>query len=78
MIVEGIFKKLFGTKKNKPELVDNHGKTCHPLNQRAEFGGRSMTIESYIGTCSLCGNNIRLYPCAEIKCSNCLATVDHS
>ena len=45
---------------------------CYPVNQRMEDGGWS-----YVGTCSLCGNRIGLWPYAERACSNCLATVIH-
>lgn len=57
----------------RKELEDNHDKTCVPLNQRVKHGGLTL-----VGTCSLCGAEIELYPCTETYCSRCLATVDHS
>ena len=63
---------MFWKKEKKAELQDNHDKECHPLNQRAEDGGWS-----YVGTCSLCGGRIGLWPYCEKKCSNCLATIIH-
>lgn len=57
-------------KSRKP--IDNHDKACVPLDQRAKHGG--MT---FVGTCSLCGSEIELWPCRETYCSRCLATIDH-
>lgn len=55
------------------ELVDNHDKECVPLNQRIKHGGLTL-----VGTCSLCGNEIELWPYMETYCHRCLAKVDHS
>ena len=53
-------------------LVDNHGTTCVPLDQHIKHGGLTL-----VGSCSLCGAEIELWPCTETYCSYCLATVDH-
>ncbi len=60
--------KLFRRK----ELADNHDKTCVPLNQRSKHGGLT-----FVGTCSLCGREVELWPCMAKYCPRCLATIDH-
>ena len=50
---------------------DNSDRTCHALDQRSEG---ELTL---VGTCSLCGARIELWPCRQDRCERCLARVEH-
>lgn len=56
----------------RKKYADNHGKTCVPLRQRVKHGGLTL-----VGSCSLCGKEVELWPCTDAYCPRCLAIIDH-
>lgn len=56
--------------RRRVSIEDNHKKTCTPLNQRVEDRGLS-----YVGTCSLCGEKLSLWPVLDKRCPRCRAKV---
>lgn len=51
-------------------VADNRKKTCTPLDHRVEDFGFS-----YVGTCSLCGAKLSLWPAFDKRCPRCRAKV---
>lgn len=55
----------------KKKAPDDSDKVCHAVDQRAEG---ELT---WVGTCSLCGAQIELWPHAQKRCDRCLAEIEH-
>lgn len=67
----GLLDRILGRHEPK-QPPDNSGRKCHALDRKVEYGGLVL-----VGTCSLCGAEIELFPATDRRCQRCLAKVEH-